>query len=77
MNKITSHCLKLQKTPSETNVPKGSFVYLRICFQVKEIRALGGLPGERWKNSSRQKQKYDIRQCQNLIVTPWWVVLAV
>ncbi len=31
---------KLQKTQSEKNVPKCSFAYLHISFQVKEITAL-------------------------------------
>jgi hypothetical protein len=36
-NKITK---KLQKMPSEKNVPKCSFAYLRnICFRGKEITA--------------------------------------
>jgi hypothetical protein len=39
MKKITRHHQRIQKTPSEKNVPKGSFAYLRICFPTKEITA--------------------------------------
>jgi hypothetical protein len=39
-NKITKQKKKIQKTPSEKNVPKCSIAYLCICFWGKEITAL-------------------------------------
>ena len=50
INKITRHRLKIQKTPSKKNVPKGSFVYLRVF-------VLESKKSQPYRHSFRHRQK--------------------